>query len=107
MFLRRYQWVLGVIWLVVATGLLFRDVLLPNAIIERIKTENGWLIVLMAFVFAAWNFARSFAFHQGSKRTEEKAFPDQKPKEKREPELIREFQFEAEPKGGKPSTSTD
>jgi hypothetical protein len=62
MFLRRYQWVLGVVWLVVAGMVLFRDTLLPPAVLARMRTENGWLIVLMAAVFAGWNFARWYTF---------------------------------------------
>ena len=61
MFLRRYQWVLGVVWLVVAGVVLFRDDILPQAVLARMKTENGWLIVMMALVFAGWNFARWYA----------------------------------------------
>jgi hypothetical protein len=62
MFLRRYQWVLGVVWLVVAGMVLFRDTLLPPAVLARMRTENGWLIVMMAVVFAGWNFARWYTF---------------------------------------------
>ena len=62
MFLRRYQWVLGIVWIVVAILILVREAVFPPAVLKHIKTENAPLIVLMAFVFAGWNFARWYAY---------------------------------------------
>jgi hypothetical protein len=92
MFLRRYQWVLGVVWLVVAGVVLFRDAILPPAVLARMRTENGWLIVLMAVVFAGWNFSRWYVY---SSRT----VPYRSPFE-------RDVADQMPANGGKPSNST-
>ncbi|MFO0937907.1 MAG: hypothetical protein U0798_15505 [Gemmataceae bacterium] len=64
MFLRRYQWLLGVVWIVVAILIAAREWLLSSAINKLINPEKVPLIVLMACVFAAWNFARWYAYSQ-------------------------------------------
>ena len=88
MFLRRYQWVLGVVWLVVAGVVLFRDAILPPAVLARMRTENGWLIVMMALVFAGWNFARWYVYANRSAYR-----PPIVPDLKREREELPEFDF--------------
>ena len=62
MILRRYQWLLGIIWLAIAGVLVFRHSLLPDAVLERINPANVTLLILMAIVFAGWNVARWYAF---------------------------------------------
>ena len=62
MFLRRYQWLLGIVWLAVAGLLVFRHSILSDAVLERINPANVTLLILMAFVFAGWNVAKWYAF---------------------------------------------
>lgn len=91
MVLRRYQWVLGIVWLIVAGLVAFRDVMLPVAVTERIKPGNEWLIVTMAVVFAMWNAARWYGYAHRSRRPYQSPFRTRRYDES----------------GGKPSTSSE
>lgn len=57
---RNYSLILVVIWLVVGVCLVAPD-MLPERTRAHIKTANGGLIGVLAFLFAIYNFARWWA----------------------------------------------
>ena len=104
--MRRYQWVLGIVWLVVAIAMVFRESLLSPAIIERIRPGNEWLIVLMALVFAGWNFARWYAYWQRRTKVIENPLVSKNSNHVTRAEFHPEFDFQNHDMGGNPNTST-
>jgi hypothetical protein len=57
---RNYSLILVAVWLVIGVCLIAPDIL-PESARKHLKTANGGLIGLLAFLFAIYNFARWWA----------------------------------------------
>jgi hypothetical protein len=90
MFLRRWQWLFGLFWFVVAAVLLFRHTLLPEEMAGRLDRGSPILGTLMAVVLGCWNIARWYLFYSARVRP---AWAEQSPLRPAEPvrEKIEEY----------------
>jgi len=56
-----FNLVLLCVWLVLCAAMLLRDYWMPDELREKVSDQKAYLIILVAIVFAFWNFARFFA----------------------------------------------